>query len=207
MRRRVYTFDFDGTLTTRDTLLLFIRFVCGWWGLVGVLVRYAPLLVLMKLKLYPNWRVKQKVFSSCFGGMTVERFNDYCRLFAEKYRCGVLRPAGMEDVRRALGEGAVVMIVSASVDNWVRPFFNDVLPVSFVQQNLLVLGTQVEAADGRLTGRFMGRNCYGAEKVCRISAVLPAPREDCYIVAFGDSRGDREMLQYADEAHYRPFRS
>ena len=206
MRRRVYTFDFDGTLTTRDTLLLFIRFVCGWWGLVGVLMRYAPLLVLMKLKLYPNWRVKQKVFSSCFGGMTVERFNDYCRLFAEKYRCGVLRPDGVEDVRRALGEGAVVMIVSASVDNWVRPFFNDVLPVSFVQQNLLVLGTQVEAADGRLTGRFMGRNCYGAEKVCRISAVLPAPREDCYIVAFGDSRGDREMLQYADEAHYKPFR-
>ena len=206
MRRRVYTFDFDGTLTTRDTLLLFIRFVCGWWGLIGVLVRYAPLLVLMKFKLYPNWRVKQKVFSRCFGGITMEKFNDYCRLFAEKYRCCVLRPDGVEAVRRALGEGAVVMIVSASVDNWVRPFFNDVLPVSFVQQNLLVLGTQVEAADGRLTGRFMGRNCYGAEKVCRISAVLPAPREDCYIVAFGDSRGDREMLQYADEAHYRPFR-
>lgn len=207
MRRRVYTFDFDGTLTTRDTLLLFIRFVCGRWGLIGVLVRYAPLLVLMKLKLYANWRVKQKVFGSCFGGMTVEKFNEYCRSFAEKYRCGVLRPDGMEAVRRALADGAVVMIVSASVDNWVRPFFNDVLPASSVQQNLLVLGTQVEAVGGRLTGRFMGRNCYGAEKVRRISVMLPAPREDCYIVAFGDSRGDREMLQYADEAHYRPFRS
>ena len=206
MRCRVYTFDFDGTLTTRDTLLLFIRFVCEWWGLVGVLMRYAPLLVLMKLKLYPNWRVKQKVFSSCFGGMTVERFNDDCRLFAEKYRCCVLRPDGMEAVRRALDEGAVVMIVSASIDNWVRPFFNDVLPSSSGQGTLLVLGTQVEAASGRLTGRFMGRNCYGAEKVCRISAVLPERREDCYIVAFGDSRGDREMLQYADEAHYKPFR-
>lgn len=206
MRRRVYTFDFDGTLTTRDTLLLFIRFVCGWWGLVGVLMRYAPLLVLMKLKLYANWRVKQKVFSRCFGGMTMERFNEYCHSFAIKYSATVLRPAGMEAVRRAWADGAVVMIVSASVDNWVCPFFNDVLPASSGQGTLLVLGTQVEAADGRLTGRFMGRNCYGAEKVCRISAVLPAPREDCYIVAFGDSRGDREMLQYADEAHYRPFR-
>ena len=170
-------------------------------------MRYAPLLVLMKFKLYPHWRVKQKVFSRCFGGITVERFNDYCRLFAEKYRSTVLRPAGMEAVWQALGEGAVVMIVSASVDNWVRPFFNDVLPSSSGQGTLLVLGTQVEAADGRLTVRFMGRNCYGAEKVCRISAMLPALREDCYIVAFGDSRGDREMLQYADEAHYRPFRS
>ena len=206
MRCRVYTFEFDGTLTTRDTLLLFIRFVCGRWSLVGVLMRYAPLLVLMKLKLYANWRVKQKVFSRCFGGMTVERFNDYCRLFAEKYRCGVLRPDGVEAVRQALGEGAVVMIVSASVDNWVRPFFNDVLPSSSGQGTLLVLGTQVEAKDGHLTGQFMGHNCYGAEKVRRISVMLPAPREDCYIVAFGDSRGDREMLQYADEAHYKPFR-
>ena len=169
-------------------------------------MRYAPLLVLMKFKLYPNWRVKQKVFSRCFGGMTMERFNDYCRLFAEKYCSTVLRPDGVEAVRRALGEGAVVMIVSASVDNWVRPFFNDVLPSSSGQGTLFVLGTQVEAKDGRLTGQFMGHNCYGAEKVRRISVMLPAPREDCYIVAFGDSRGDKEMLQYADEAHYRPFR-
>ena len=118
----------------------------------------------------------------------------------------MLRPDGMEAVRRALGEGVVVMIVSASVDNWVRPFFNDVLPSSSGQGTLLVLGTQVEAEDGRLTGQFMGHNCYGVEKVRRISVMLPAPREDCYIVAFGDSRGDREMLQYADEAHYKPFR-
>ena len=134
MRCRVYTFDFDGTLTTRDTLLLFIRFVCGRWGLIGVLVRYAPLLVLMKLKLYPNWRVKQKVFSRCFGGMTVEKFNDYCRLFAEKYRSTVLRPDGMEAVWRALGEGAVVMIVSASIDNWVRPFFNNLISSPYASQ-------------------------------------------------------------------------
>lgn len=207
MRRRVYTFDFDGTLTTRDTLLLFIRFVCGWWGLVGVLMRYTPLLVLMKFKLYPNWRVKQKVFSSCFGGMTTETFNDYCRSFARKYGSCVLRPKGLATVRKALDEGATVMIVSASVDNWVRPFFDDILTTLSNPTAFVILGTEVEAIDGILTGQFKSRNCYGVEKVRRLSAQLPAPREDCYIVAFGDSRGDREMLQYADEAHYRPFRS
>ena len=206
MRRRVYTFDFDGTLTTRDTLLLFIRFVCGRWGFVAVFLRYAPLLVLMKLKLYPNWRVKQKVFAHCFGGMTTETFNDYCCSFARKYGSCVLRPKGFATVRKALDEGATVMIVSASVDNWVRPFFDDILTTLSNPTAFVVLGTEVEAIDGILTGQFKSRNCYGAEKVRRLSAQLPAPREDCYIVAFGDSRGDKEMLQYADEAHYKPFR-
>lgn len=206
MRHKVYTFDFDGTLTTRDTLLLFIRFVCGRWGFVAVFLRYAPLLVLMKLKLYPNWRVKQKVFARCFGGMTIETFNDYCRSFAQKYSSCVLRPEGLATVRKALDEGATVMIVSASVDNWVCPFFDDILTTLSNPTTFVVLGTEVEAIDGRLTGQFKSRNCYGAEKVRRLSVQLPAQREDCYIVAFGDSRGDKEMLQYADEAHYKPFR-
>ena len=206
MRHKVYIFDFDGTLTTRDTLLLFIRFVCGRWGFIAVFLRYAPLLVLMKLKLYPNWRVKQKVFAHCFGGMTTETFNDYCCSFARKYGSCVLRPKGFATVRKALDEGATVMIVSASVDNWVRPFFDDILTTLSNPTAFVVLGTEVEAIDGILTGQFKSRNCYGAEKVRRLSAQLPAPREDCYIVAFGDSRGDKEMLQYADEAHYKPFR-
>ena len=206
MRHKVYTFDFDGTLTTRDTLLLFIRFVCGQRGFVAVFLRYAPLLVLMKLKLYPNWCVKQKVFAHCFGGMTTETFNDYCRSFAQKYSSCVLRPEGLATLRKALDEGATVMIVSASVDNWVRPFFDDILATLSSPTAFVVLGTEVEAIDGCLTGQFKSRNCYGAEKVRRLSAQLPVQREECYIVAFGDSRGDKEMLQYADEAHYKPFR-
>ena len=89
------------------------------------------------------------------------------------------------------------MIVSASIDNWVAPFF----------QNVLVLGTQIEVRNGRLTGKFLTPNCYGEEKVNRVKAVLKQPREHYYIVAFGDSRGDKELLTYADEAHFKPFRA
>jgi len=91
----------------------------------------------------------------------------------------------------------LVMIVSASIDNWVAPFF----------QNVLVLGTQIDVRNGRLTGKFLTPNCYGAEKVNRVKAVLKQPREHYYIVAFGDSRGDKELLTYADEAHFKPFRA
>ena len=59
--RKVYAFDFDGTLTTCDTLLAFIRYAKGTPAFVRGFLRHAHLLVLMKLRLYPNWKAKQKV--------------------------------------------------------------------------------------------------------------------------------------------------
>ena len=59
----VAAFDFDGTLTTRDTLLAFIRFTHGRRGLLGGLLRYAPCLLLMRMGLYPNWKAKERFFS------------------------------------------------------------------------------------------------------------------------------------------------
>lgn len=62
-KRVVVTFDFDGTITRKDTLLEFIKFVKGESAFYGGLLRYAPLLVAYKLGVYPNWKVKQKFFS------------------------------------------------------------------------------------------------------------------------------------------------
>ena len=56
--KRLYAFDFDGTLTTADTLLVFIRYACGTWRFIVGFLLHSPLLVLMKLKLYPNYRAR-----------------------------------------------------------------------------------------------------------------------------------------------------
>ena len=187
-------FDFDGTLTSGDSFIAFIRFACGDAAFVCGLLLHLPLLLLMKLRLYDNGKCKQRVFSYFFRGWTVERFDQCCRDFAVRHR-RLLRPEAVKTLRQVRQRGARVLIVSASVDNWVQPFFPDVE----------VLGTQVETVDGQLTGRFLTSNCYGAEKVRRVTAVIGS-RDDYHITAFGDSRGDRELLQWADEAHYKPFR-
>ena len=200
MKKKVYCFDFDGTLTTRDTLLEFIKYAKGTSRFLMVFLIYSPLLVLMKLHLYPNWKAKQKVFAHLFEGMRIEKFDKLCQEFAET-RQHLLRPQGIQRVHEALAAGDQVFIVSASIDNWVRPFFH-VRGLDAVE----VLGTQVEVKDGKLTGRFLSRNCYGAEKVRRITAALPQDRQAYTIEAFGDSRGDKEMLSFADQGHYKLFR-
>lgn len=201
MKKKIYCFDFDGTLTTSDTLLEFIKYAKGRGRFLMVFLMYSPLLVLMKLHLYPNWKAKQQIFAHLFAGMRIEKFDALCRGFAEENQ-HLLRPKGITLLHEALVAGAQVFIVSASIDNWVRPFF-DIRNLKGVQ----VLGTQIEVEDGKLTGRFKSNNCYGKEKVHRIAEVLKSfERSEYEIEAFGDSRGDKEMLAFADKGHFKPFR-
>ena len=200
-KERIYCFDFDGTLTTKDTLLEIIRYKAGTWRLLWGFLLYSPILVLMKLHLYPNWKAKQLIFTHFFGGMSTRTFNLLCQDFA-KERSNLLRPDMIALVGRAVEDKKKVFIVSASIDNWVRPFF-DIRNLKGVQ----VLGTQIEVEDGKLTGRFKSNNCYGKEKVHRIAEVLKSfERSEYEIEAFGDSRGDKEMLAFADKGHFKPFR-
>lgn len=213
-KEKIYCFDFDGTLTTKDTLLEFIKFAKGKNRFLLGFLLYSPLLVLMKLHLYPNWKAKQKVFRYFFGGMRIQDFDQLCQGFAS-HSMSLLRKPGIQLIRTALSNQEKVFIVSASIDNWVRPFFT--------QQGLKVtdiLGTQIEVIDGKVTGRFQTNNCYGEEKVHRIcealtktiengkgASTLDFDRTRYHIEAFGDSRGDKEMLAFADRGHYQPFRT
>ena len=194
--KRVFAFDFDGTLTTRDTLIAFIHYACGTPRFLLGFLLHAPLLVLMKLRLYSNGKAKQRLFTWFFQGMSIETFDALCQSFALSHR-HLLRPDTVRLLQQALSEGAEVLVVSASIDNWVQPFFSTFhLPPSTFH----VLCTQIEVIDGRLTGRFLTPNCYGQEKVRRILALHP-DRSAYHLTAYGDSRGDRELLAFADEAH------
>ena len=198
--RKIYAFDFDGTLTTKDTLLEFIRFAKGSRQMFCGFLLFSPLLLLMKLHLYPNWKAKQQLFSYFFKGMNIDDFNALCTRFAEQNK-HLLRPAGIEKLRQAIEEEqATVLIISASIDNWVRPFFDE------IDKKIQVLGTQIGTEGGRLTGQFTTKNCYGQEKVNRLTALYPH-REAYDLIAFGDSRGDKELLDFADKGFYKPFRN
>lgn len=192
--KKIYAFDFDGTITTKDTLIDFIRYAKGSMALGLGFMRYAHLLVLMKIGLYPNYKAKQKFFSHFFKDTTLDDFNALCKAFAAS-SSHLLRPNAIEAINHAIKEGSEVLIVSASIDNWVQPFFPQVK----------VVGTQIEVIDGKLTGRFLSKNCYGQEKVNRILSLYPN-RHDYHLTAYGDSRGDKEMLAFADESHFKPFR-
>ncbi len=198
-KKTIVAFDFDGTITYSDTLIEFIRFVCGNIRFFTGFFIHAPLLVAYKCHLYPNWKAKQRIFTWFFGGMPLETFNTLCVAFSKEKKDKLVRPAACQCIAEHLQAGEDTVIISASIDNWVTPIAESI----GVKH---VIGTQLEISqDNRLTGRFSTPNCYGQEKVNRLLQLYP-DRSSYRLIAYGDSRGDKELLSFADEAHYKPFR-
>ncbi|GHU60425.1 haloacid dehalogenase [Bacteroidia bacterium] len=193
----VAAFDFDGTITTKDTLLEFIRFAKGPLSFLGGFLLFSPLLIAYKLKLYPNRKAKQRLLSFFFKGMKLSDFDCLCNEFAEKSR-HLIRTQAINTIQKHIEHEDTIVIISASIENWVHPFANR-LGISSV------LCTKLEIdGEAYLTGHFASINCYGAEKVRRLLQLYPH-REDYYLVAYGDSKGDKELLNFADEKYYRRF--
>ena len=190
-KRKVAVFDFDGTITTKDTFIEFIKYTCGTGTIFIGFLLYAPLLVLMTLRLYPNWKCKQKVFSFFFKGMAYKKFQHDCELFSERIE-EIKNESVFSLFRQHIKEGAEVYVISASVKDWLIPFCN-----KYGVKN--VIGTEMEVnMHGKLTGRFKTRNCYGQEKVNRFIEAEP-DRSSYFLYAYGDSRGDKEMIAFADK--------
>lgn len=83
-KREIVVFDFDGTLTTKDTLLEFIKFSHGKFSFYMGLLLNSPILIAYKLKIYPNWKAKQALFTYFFHGISYSEFQMLCIDFASK---------------------------------------------------------------------------------------------------------------------------
>lgn len=187
----VVAFDFDGTLTTNDTLIAFIRFTHGLPRLLVGLLCHLHLLLLLRMGLYPNGKAKEKIFSHFYKGMAHGQFTQLGRDFADVAET-MLNHRTVSVLRRHLAAGHTVCVVTASIGEWVRPVCER-LGVS------TVIATRVDvSAEGILTGRFHSPNCYGPEKVVRLLEAFPQ-RQNYKLYVYGDSRGDDELLALADE--------
>lgn len=195
--RVICFFDFDGTITTDDSLLKFIRFVVGDAKFVLGLLVLAPMLALYMAKIIPNYRAKQYLLACYFKGMPKDAFLAVAQEYSLQHIQTILRPEAMQRIAWHQQQGHQVVIVSASLECWLQPWCE--------QQGLDLLATQIDLSQPLITGRFLSANCYGQEKVNRIRAAYDLSQFN-KIYAYGDSSGDKEMLALADEAFYKPFR-
>ena len=195
--RVVAAFDFDGTLTTRDTFARVIGWRISRCRLIHHWVATSPLLAKYALGLVSNDTHKMALFFRRFRGWTLPEFIKHTTDFATARIPHLLRPAAVEKLQAHLRWGHTVVIVTASFPHWIVPWARSA-NVS------VVLGSHLEIERKRLTGRMAGPNCYGPEKLRRLLAAFP-DRDQYTLIAYGDSRGDRELLAAADEAFFRRF--
>ncbi len=194
--RVIAAFDFDGTITRRDTLPLFIWFAVKMFRVIIGSVSVIPFLVLYKMRIIPNYAAKEKLFKAFFAGIGIGEFNLIANKFAGKIE-KMINPGAIEKIKWHQAMGHEVIIISASAENWITPWA--------AKYNITtVLATQLEVKDDIITGNFLTKNCHGDEKVARLLEKFP-DRETYSLYAYGDSNGDKELLALADYPFYRSF--
>lgn len=197
MKRRIAFFDFDGTITTKDTLLEIIRYQKGNVAFYLGFLLCSPFLVLYKLKIISNQAAKEITLRLFFGKTSVNGFQQRCNAFEEDILPALLRSKALAEIKKLKAANADVVIVSASAENWLRQWC--------AKNQLQLIATRLETKNDRLTGRIEGINCHGQEKLRRITALYDLSQYD-EIYCYGDTKGDKPMLSLATFAFYRPFR-
>jgi phosphatidylglycerophosphatase C len=186
-------FDFDGTLTTEDTILplgLYLtqmksrRYVAA----AGLFV----LMALLKGRVISNDRFKRLFCELLLKGETSDSVDRLCRSFAAQYVQRILNEQIVKRLREHCRAGDEVYIVTSNF-GFVLHALAQHLPADGV------IATEPDVESGRYTGRLRGVTCDGAEKLTRVVARF-GPDRVRQAAAYGDSRGDRPLLEFVKTA-------
>lgn len=188
--RPIAAFDFDGTITQRDTLLGFLTFVAGRRAVTAAMLRHAGGLLRGLRDDVERDASKERVLGAVMGGRSLDDVADagarYAALLPERFR-----PEVAARVRWHLDEGHEVVLVSASLEYYLRP-------VAASLGLTDVIGVTMEAdASGRLTGRLARPNVRAEEKAVRLREWW-GERPATELWAYGNSSGDEALLALAD---------
>lgn len=191
--KTVAAFDFDGTITYRDTLIPFLRRSCGFGGLGLAIARSSRELALFALGRMSNEAAKQRLIGAALAG----KDKAVLQGIAKDWIAGIpLRPDVLERLKWHKQAGHHCIMVSASPDVYLEAM------ASRLGFDALVC-TQLEVGQtGLLTGRFATPNCWGSEKVRRLQEQV-GPLDQIELHAYGDSAGDYAMLEAADHAWFK----
>lgn len=192
----VAAFDFDETLTKHDSVVPFLRRFSSRRRFAAGLLPHTLSVLPMAVRRDRD-RLRALATQLIFTGRPVTEVKATAAALGSAILADGLRADTEQRLRWHLAAGHRVVIVSASYDLYV-----DVVAAGLGDVD--VLATRLEVVDGVCTGRLDGRNCRGHEKVERLSAWLDEQgltRADITLYAYGDSRGDEEMLAWADYPH------
>ena len=198
LSKKLALFDFDGTITDRDSLIDFVVFVVGKKKFILGLLYLLPAIVRYKLKRLDEEQLKTLVIIYFFGQWSVSDFILCATQYAQNRLPKIIKQSALARIQWHKQQHHHVVIVTASMKNWISPWCQSLM--------LGLIATELNLDTSKITGELKTRNCKGLEKVRRIYAELDL-RSYEYIYAYGDTAADKPMLSLANESYYQYFRN
>jgi len=186
-------FDFDGTITYGDTFTPFIHFAVTPGRIVTGTLRLSPMIVGYKLGVVPATSMRAAIVRAAFRGRGQQEVSELGARYSERLARGV-RPQALEKIRWHQAQGDAVVVVSASLDSYLRGWCAEL--------GLALICTELEHDGGVLTGEFAGGDCTGLEKARRVRERYDLGQYPV-VYAYGDTPEDYELLRLASRRYFR----
>jgi len=187
---RLVIFDFDGTLTKKDSLGEFLRYYYKKNIYFKKLLRFLPFFILYKLKILKNDIAKEKLITIFFKDENEFTFKQKAREFALNKINSFLNKKVYNEFCKHKKNNDEVIIISASFKCWIDEWAK--------KEQVKSISTILEIKNHKLTGKFKTKNCYGIEKVNRLKKEVDISKYS-EIISYGDSDGDRYIFEISNK--------
>ncbi|MFC1883512.1 HAD-IB family hydrolase [Thermodesulfobacteriota bacterium] len=188
-------FDFDGTITQKDSFLDFIGYISRIHKhLIIKRILMLPVFFAYLSGLLPMGKAKELFLTFCFKGWKKSYFDEIAKKYAGALLPRLIRPIALEKIQNHKLNKDRIVVVSASLDSWLEQWCS--------KHELELICSSLEIKNGSITGKLKREDCNGEEKVKRIRERYHLEEYDT-VFAYGNSPGDKDMLKLADIAYYR----
>lgn len=185
LNKGVAFFDFDGTITFKDSFIEFIKYTFGTTLYLKCLLINAPFVILYFLGLYSNHQLKERFFGFFFKNSLETEIKAKGALFGTNQLSKICFPSAMRLIQWHQAQNHDIYILTASssiwLDNWCKT------------NQLTLIGTEFEAINGVYTGKIAGKNCHGQEKANRIADLLNEYNKN-KTYGYGNEKADNFFL-------------
>lgn len=187
-------FDFDGTITTADTFIPFIRYAVDPGRMAVGRIVLAPIIVAYKMGLVHASPVRANIVRVGFSGKRVTDVRRLGASYAQDHFPKVIRPKALQRIKWHKDRGDTVAVVSASLDVYLSEWCHGL--------GLDLICTELEVRHDTLTGRYRPRDCTGTEKARRVLEKYDLKAYPV-IYAYGDTKDDEALLNLAHRKYFR----
>ncbi len=187
-------FDFDGTITEKDSFYDFIGYLSRIHkSIIFKSIFFLPISLAYALRLIPMGKSKELFLTFYFKGWKKSYFDERAKDYANTLLPRLIRPIALEKIRKHKMNKDKIVVVSASLDSWIGEWC--------LKNGLDLISSSLETKNGFITGKLKRGDCNGMEKAVRIQEKYNLEEYET-VFAYGDSSGDKEMLGLADIGYY-----
>ncbi|MBS0272732.1 MAG: HAD family hydrolase [Proteobacteria bacterium] len=196
----IAVFDFDNTLTNRDSLVPFLFHIHGFWKTIYHFIALIPAFTGYFAGALSRQQIKERILTRFIGSRLFGDVQALGKIYADQQLDRYLKPEALKRLTWHQAQGHRCLLVSASLEFYLKPWAKRHGFEKVIASRLELTPTE------HITGRLIGLNCWGPEKKRRLLAYLDSTTTQAQFYVYGDSRGDHEILALADYPFYRKFK-